>query len=474
MIPDSLGQQPAGRCGKGGPGGEQGTRQPVGGAGNREKSPASQGCHGDQPGATIVRPWVDGRTGPPSQRIMSFTAHYLESAAARQELEVSVLVSCLLQDALQLGASDLHIEPWETSVAVRARINGVLSEVVHLPLELMEKVSARFKVLANLPIHQTGLPLDGKIVCGPELDHVQVRLSIFPTTRGEKIVLRLFDPHDRRFDLDALGFDPDTLQGLKRLLRRSSGLLLFTGPTGSGKTTAMYSALCHIVQRDGSAVSISTVEDPVEFNLPRISQTQINPTQDFTYAKALRSILRQDPQVILVGEIRDAETASIAVQAGLTGHLVISTIHAGVSAGAFTRLIHMEIEPFMLASSILGVMGLRLVRRVCPQCAEPYEPESAVRRVVPEEWLDRAQFRRGRGCEHCQHTGFGGRMPICELLVVTESFREAVLKRMPTGALEEIAVQSGMRTLWQNGLQAALTGQTTLEEVVRTVAASLL
>lgn len=405
---------------------------------------------------------------------MSYTLHYLQSTTARSGPEISVLVNCLLQDAIRVGASDLHIEPWEASVAVRARVNGVLTEVAHLPLELLEKISARFKVLANLPTYQSGLPQDGKIVCGPELDHVQLRLSIFPATRGEKIVLRLFDPHDRRFDLDALGFDPGTLHELKRLLHRTSGLLLFTGPTGSGKTTAMYSALCHIVQREGTAVSISTVEDPVEFNLPRVSQTQINPAQDFTYATALRSILRQDPQVIMVGEIRDAETASIAVQAGLTGHLVISTIHAGVSAGAFTRLIHMEIEPFMLASSVLGVMGLRLVRRVCPQCAEPYEPEASARKLVPEDCWAQARFLRGRGCEYCQQTGYNGRMPICELLVVTEPFREAVLKLLPTSALEEIAVQNGMRTLWQNGLQAALRGQTTLEEVVRMIATSIL
>ena len=205
---------------------------------------------------------------------------------------------------------------------------------------------------------------------------MQLRISIFPTTRGEKIVVRLFDPRDRRFDLNTLGFDDATLNGLLRLLKRSSGLLLFTGPTGSGKTSTMYSALCHIMQRDGTSISISTVEDPVEFNLPMVSQTQINPAQEFTYAIALRSIMRQDPQVIMVGEIRDPETAAIAVQAGLTGHLVISTIHSGVSAGAFTRLINMEIEPFMLASSILGVMGLRLVRCNCPNCAQPYEPDA--------------------------------------------------------------------------------------------------
>src|SRR5215472_6424830 len=201
----------------------------------------------------------------------------------------------------------------------------------------------------------------------------------------------------------------------------------------------MYSALCHIIQRDGSSVSISSVEDPVEFNLPMVSQTQINPTQNFTYAVALKSIMRQDPQVILVGEIRDPETAAIAVQAGLTGHLVISTIHSGVSAGAFTRLINMEIEPFLLASSILGVMGLRLVRRNCPNCLEAYEPTPSQLKVVPEGLRADAQFRHGVGCEQCLQTGFSGRMPVSELLVVDESFREAVLKRLPTSGLEEVA-----------------------------------
>ena len=235
----------------------------------------------------------------------------------------------------------------------------------------------------------------------------------------------------------------------------------------------MYSALCYIIQRDGTSVSISTVEDPVEFNLPMVSQTQINPGQQFSYAVALRSIMRQDPQVIMVGEIRDAETAAIAVQAGLTGHLVISTIHSGVSAGAFTRLINMEIEPFMLASSILAVMGLRLVRRNCPNCLQAYEPSPSQLKVVPEELVGQAQFRRGAGCDQCNQTGFSGRLPVSELLVANEPFREAVLKKMPTSALEETAIQQGMKTLWQNGLYRALNGQTTLEETIRVLAADM-
>ena len=405
---------------------------------------------------------------------MNYTVQYLQSEGAAQGVEIIILVNCLVQDAIALGASDLHIEPWEASIAVRARVNGVLVEVVHLPLELLDKISARFKVMAGLITYQAGTPQDGTVIAGPELDGVQLRVSIFPTTRGEKIVTRLFDPRDRRFDLNTLGFEDATLEKLLRVLKRTSGLLLFTGPTGSGKTSTMYSALCHIMQRDGASVSLSSVEDPVEFNLARVSQTQINPLQGFTYAVALRSIMRQDPQVIMVGEIRDAETAAIAVQAGLTGHLVISTIHSGVSAGAFTRLINMEIEPFMLASSVLAVMGLRLVRRNCPHCSQPYEPEPSQLRVVPESLVPGAQFQRGTGCDHCTHTGYAGRLPVSELLVVTEPFREAVLKKMPTLALEDIAIQQGMRTLWQNGLSRALQGQTTLEETIRVLAADMM
>src|ERR1019366_2669226 len=315
---------------------------------------------------------------------MSYTDQYLQSEMAAQGPEVSVLVNCLVQDATQLGASDLHIEPWEDAIAVRARVNGVLTEVAHLPLDLMEKISMRFKVMSNLVTYQAGTPQDGTAIGGPELDGVQLRVAIFPTTLGEKIVVRLFDPRDRRCDLGTPDFEDSPLQRLLRVLKRTSGLLLFPGPTGSGKTSTMYSSLCYIMQRDGTSVSISTVEDPVEFNLPMVSQTQINPTQEFTYAIALRSIMRQDPQVIMVGEIRDAETAAIAVQAGLTGHLVLSTIHCGASAGAFTPPINMEIEPFMLASSILAVMGLRLVRTVCPNCAQPYEPAPSQLKVIPE------------------------------------------------------------------------------------------
>src|SRR5262245_12507266 len=258
---------------------------------------------------------------------MNQTINYLQSDyTAEKGIEIGVLVNHLLSDAIGAGASDLHIEPWENTLVVRVRLSGVLTELVHLPLELMDKISGRFKVMANLISYQTGLPQEGHASAGPELGGVELRISVFPTVRGEKIVVRLFDPRNRTFDLAQLGFEEKTLKNFLKLLARPSGLILLTGPTGSGKTTAIYSALYHIVQRSGPAVSISTVEDPVEFNLPMISQAQINPAQEFTYPKALRSLMRQDPQVIMIGEIRDPETAAIAVQAGLTGHLVISTI----------------------------------------------------------------------------------------------------------------------------------------------------
>lgn len=401
---------------------------------------------------------------------MNQTLQYLQSDAAERGIEIGVLVNTILLDAINAKASDVHIEPWENTLVVRIRLNGVLTELVHLPLELMEKISGRFKVMASLISYQTGLPQEGHASAGPELGGVELRISVFPTTRGEKIVVRLFDPSNRSFDMATLGFDDDTLRTFTQLLTKPSGLMLLTGPTGSGKTTAIYSALYHIVQRQGPSVSISTVEDPVEFNLPMISQAMINPAQDFTYPKALRSLMRQDPQVIMVGEIRDAETASIAVQAGLTGHLVISTIHSGIAAGVYARLINMEIEPFLLASSIIAILSIRLIRINCTFCSKPYQPEAAMLRLMPDELVASTEFRKGAGCEQCLHTGFSGRTALTELLVADEVFRDAVLQKLPTRALQQVAIQQGMQTMWQNGVKRVVAGQTTIDEIMRVVA----
>ena len=401
---------------------------------------------------------------------MSQTIAYLQSESAEKNIEIGLLVNYIIYDAIKAASSDIHIEPWESTLVVRIRLNGVLTELVHLPLELMEKISGRLKVMANLVSYQSGLPQEGHASAGPELGGVELRISIFPTVRGEKIVVRIFDPSNRSFDLASLGFDEETHKSFLKLLARPSGLLLLTGPTGSGKTTAIYSALYHIVQRSGVTMSISTVEDPVEFNLPMISQAQINLSQEFTYPRALRSLMRQDPQVIMVGEIRDPETAAIAVQAGLTGHLVISTIHSGIAVGVFARLINMDIEPFLLASSIIGVLGIRLIRKNCTYCSQPYEPEASLLKMIPNEALATATFRRGAGCNECLQTGFQGRTAITEMLVVDEVFRDAVLQKMPTRALQQVAIQQGMQTMWHNGMMRALGGQTTLEEVLRVVA----
>jgi type II secretory ATPase GspE/PulE/Tfp pilus assembly ATPase PilB-like protein len=400
---------------------------------------------------------------------MSETLRYIQSESAENEIEIVTLVKYLLLDAIKAGASDIHIEPWESTLVVRIRLNGVLTELVHLPLEYMEKISGRFKVLANLVTYQTGLPQEGHAPADPELGGVEQRISIFPTTRGEKIVVRIFDPSNRSFDLASLGMDEDVLTQFVKLISRPSGLILLTGPTGSGKTTAIYSALYTLVQRAGPAISIATVEDPVEFNLPMIAQAQVNLAQDFTYPKALRSLMRQDPQVIMVGEIRDPETAAIAVQAGLTGHLVISTIHSGSTAGVFARLINMDIEPFLLSSSVTGVLGVRLIRNNCTFCSQPYEPEAGLMRLVPLEDRESATFRKGAGCDQCLSTGFSGRTSVVELLTVDQPFRDAVMQKLPTKALQQTAITQGMQTMWQRGLRRVYSGQTTLEEILRVI-----
>lgn len=401
---------------------------------------------------------------------MTHAQQYLQSDEVQAGIDIPTLLHHVFADAIAASASDIHIEPWEDSIAVRLRINGVLKEHIHIPSEHMDKISGRCKVLGDMVTYQSGLPQEGHASGGPELSNVELRISVFPTTRGEKIVIRIFDPRNRSFDINKLGFDQNTLGKFLQLLGRTSGLLLLTGPTGSGKTTAIYSALQHLINLHGSSISMSTVEDPVEYNLPLVAQTQINPSQEFTYAKALRSLMRQDPQVIMIGEIRDPETAAIAVQAGLTGHLVISTIHSGTPAGVFARLINMEIEPFLLASSIIGVLGVRLIRLNCKNCALPCDVEPSYLQILPPEVIPGANFMRSPGCEHCLFTGYQGRTSLAELLVVDEPVREVVIQRTATRAIAKVAIDNGMVTMWQKGIKRVLMGDTTFDEVFRVVA----
>ncbi len=410
---------------------------------------------------------------------MSATEQYIEAQAAANELvDVPHLVNVIIQDGLDRGASDIHIEPWEDMTGVRVRANGVLQWVVGIPSDFHENICGRFKVMANMKSHVKDLPQDGK--AAPEEFHgVQLRVSIFPTVYGEKIVCRIFNPDAKMFNIESLGFDDDTLERFKETVSKPTGLILLTGPTGSGKTTAIYAAIGFILEKAGNAVAVSSVEDPVEQNLDWVNQSSLNVGMGYTYPAALRSLMRQDPEIIMVGEIRDEETADIAINAGMTGHLVISTIHSGTTSGTFARLINMNIEPFLLASTIIGVLGVRLLRQNCIHCSAGYQPEGyaleQLRQHEGSDYVEQAiaheSFFRGVGCSACAETGFGGRSSITELLTCDEDVREAVMKKKPTRDIQDIAVNAGMRTLWDGGLQMVVDRKTTLEEILQKVAA---
>ena len=410
---------------------------------------------------------------------MSHTEQYVEAQAAANELvDVPQLVNYIIQDGLDLAASDIHIEPWEDMTGVRVRVNGVLQWVVGIPSDFHENICGRFKVMANMKSHVKDLPQDGK--AAPEEFHgVQLRVSIFPTVYGEKIVCRIFNPDAKMFNIESLGFDDDTLERFKEIVSKPTGLILLTGPTGSGKTTAIYAAIGFIIEKAGNAIAVSSVEDPVEQNLDWVNQSSLNVSMGYTYPLALRSLMRQDPEIIMVGEIRDEETADIAINAGMTGHLVISTLHSGTTSGTFARLINMNIEPFLLASTIIGVLGVRLLRQNCLHCSAPYQPEAfAIEQLrqheggeYVEQVLENDSFYRGTGCTACSGTGFGGRSSITELLTCDADVREAVMKKKPTSEIQEIAVNAGMTTLWDGGLQMVVDRKTTLEEILQKVAA---
>ncbi len=390
---------------------------------------------------------------------------------ADDEAPIIRLVNNIIFQAAKDGASDIHVEPFERNTTVRFRVDGMLVDVLTPPRRIHAALVSRIKVMASLNIAEKRLPQDGGIrtrVAGRDLD---VRVSTLPTSFGERVVMRLLDRGSTLLGLEELGFAGGNLESLRRLIHQSHGILLVTGPTGSGKTTTLYAALSEI---NSTEKNIITIEDPVEYQLSGVGQIQVNPKIDLTFAAGLRSILRQDPDVIMVGEIRDGETARIAIQAALTGHLVLSTLHTNDSFSAVTRLLDMGVEPFLVSSSVIGILAQRLVRRLCPQCSRPVDAtESGLAELGLGYMLgDNSRLRtEGPGCESCRATGYRGRTALHELLPMDDTVRSYVMQSSDAASIREICVARGMATLRDDGAQKVRSGQTSVSEVLRVTAA---
>jgi type IV pilus assembly protein PilB len=375
------------------------------------------------------------------------------------------LVNYVIYRAIKEKASDIHIEPYERMVRVRYRVDGVLYDALHPPQALLEAMASRLKIMAALDIGERRLPQDGRIKVLYDGRRIDLRVSFMPTTFGEKVVMRILDRTASILPLDAIGFDPATCETFRKLVRRPHGIILVTGPTGSGKTTTLYSALSEINEPD---VNISTVEDPIEYNLDLINQVQTNVKIGLKFATVLRTLLRQDPDVIMVGEVRDRETADIAIQAALTGHLVLSTLHTNDAPGAVTRLLNMGVEAFLVSSSLTAVLAQRLVRKVCAHCSRARAPSATEAAVFAGEGLTAAAVHEGKGCVDCRDTGYRGRLGIYELLVPDEEMRELVTRGATSGDLRRHALERlRMRTLRRDALEKALHGTTTVDEALR-------
>ena len=373
------------------------------------------------------------------------------------------LINALFTQALRDGASDIHVEPFELRSVVRLRIDGTLRDLIEPARALHAALVSRIKIMAQLDIAEKRLPQDGRITLRVAGKPVDVRVSTIPTGHGERVMLRLLDKQAGRLDLSQLGMDDATLAHMDSLIREPHGIVLVTGPTGSGKTTTLYAALSRL---DTSSLNIMTVEDPIEYDLDGINQTQINSRIDMSFARALRAILRQDPDVVMIGEIRDLETAQIAVQASLTGHLVFATLHTNDAVSSVNRLVDMGVEPFLLASSLIGVCAQRLVRRLCLQCRKPITPDPAQLRALGVAPAGVA-ISAAHGCAACNRSGYRGRTGIYELLMVDDDLRRLIHDRASEHRLREHAVGHGMRSLRDDGMRWVAQGVTSLEEVVR-------
>lgn len=387
-----------------------------------------------------------------------------------EEAPIVRLVNLIISQAVKERASDVHLEPTEKELVVRYRVDGVLRRVMTSPKNTQAAIVLRVKIISGMNIAEKRLPQDGRIQLRVDGIPVDLRVSCIPTVHGEKVVMRILFKSNILARMERLGFLPEALEKFRRIYRQPHGIILVTGPTGSGKSTTLSAVLNELNTPD---VNIMTVEDPVEYQIPGVNQVQVNLKAGLTFAAALRSFLRQDPDIIMVGEIRDNETARIATQAALTGHLVLSTLHTNDAPSSITRLIDMGIEPFLVASTVIGVVAQRLVRGICDGCKTSYrlEPSSPhyqnVRENLPGYPEEKLLFYRGKGCRQCNGTGYTGRVAIHEILSLDQKLRTLISRDVPAGVLKEEAVKAGMQTLFQDGLIKALQGKTTLEEVIR-------
>ncbi len=385
-----------------------------------------------------------------------------------EDAPIVKLVNSLITQAVAGRASDIHVEPREKELHVRYRVDGVLSDVTQFPKRMQAPVISRLKIMANLDIAERRVPQDGRIQMKIEKKEIDFRVSTLPTIFGEKVVLRVLDKSRGLMHLQELGMLPEILKKFRTVITHPYGIILVTGPTGSGKTTTLYSVLNDI---NTPEKNIITLEDPVEYTLEGVNQVQLNVKAGLTFSGGLRSVLRQDPDVIMVGEIRDSETAKIAIQSAMTGHLVLSTLHTNTASATLTRLVEMGIEPFLVASSVVGIVAQRLVRRLCPECKEPYEPsdmlvEKLGIRVRPGE---RVVLFQPKGCPACSNTGFRGRLALQEVLFMSSWIKDLVTNKAPADQIESVAIEEGMMTLKQDGMRKVALGLTSLEEVMRAV-----
>lgn len=420
---------------------------------------------GEREAVSVERPaQAERRAQPTEYRTPPSEEESSRLIQEAQQAPVIKIVNQLIEDALKSGASDIHIEPQENAFYCRFRIDGVLHDVAPPPKNMQLAVVSRIKIMAEMDIAQSRLPQDGRIQTKALGKDVDLRVATFPTIYGEHIAIRILDKTQGILKLEELGFEEDMLKTFKELIRKPYGIILVTGPTGCGKTTTLYGALNTI---NDVKKNIITLENPVEYTIPRVHQAQINVKAGLTFATGLRSIVRLDPDIIMIGEIRDLETAEIAIHSSLTGHLVFSTLHTNDAPSAATRLIDIGVEPYLVTSSLTGVMAQRLVRKLCPACKKEYKPSEEELSVVGEQAKGRsAVFYKPVGCAKCRQTGYKGRIGIFELMIATEPIKDLIIKNAPSYQLKETACKGGMRTLRQDGFDKVLKGLTSLAEVL--------